>query len=92
MRREGLSQAELASRAKVSQSTVSRALSGAPMRHGAARTRLFSYLGLVDVQRRHPAKADSDELLAAYERVVARSNTLAKAVVMVVSGLVNSDR
>lgn len=44
MRQAGLSQAEVARRARVSQATVSRALSGPSSREGRGRSRLFTYL------------------------------------------------
>jgi transcriptional regulator with XRE-family HTH domain len=40
----GVSQAELARRARVSQATVSRTLNDTPRRHGEARRRLFKYI------------------------------------------------
>jgi transposase len=41
---EGISQKELAGRADVSQSTVSRAIAGVPEKRSVARRRLFSYM------------------------------------------------
>jgi len=41
---EGINQVELAKRALVSQSTVSRAIAGRSVRQGAARRKLFSYM------------------------------------------------
>jgi transcriptional regulator with XRE-family HTH domain len=46
MREKGLSQAQLATNAEVSQSTVSRALKGEAERHSQARHRLFAYAGI----------------------------------------------
>ncbi len=40
----GISQAELAEKAKVSQATVSRAMGGRPQRHGSAREKLFTFI------------------------------------------------
>ena len=44
LEQEGISQAELARRADVSQATVSRALTSAPKRHGSARAKLFDFI------------------------------------------------
>jgi hypothetical protein len=90
MEREGLSQVELAKGAGVSQSSVSRALRGVPIRHGAARTRLFTYAGLIGRRGGRSQTKSSKIIVAAYEQVVARSDTLAKAVVTVVRALANS--
>lgn len=50
MQRQGLSQARVASQAGVSQSAVSRALSGPNAREGRAHARLFDYLQLLPEQ------------------------------------------
>jgi arginine repressor len=47
MEREGLTQSALAKAAKVSQSTVSRALEQLPVKHSRARQKLFVYAGLL---------------------------------------------
>jgi transcriptional regulator with XRE-family HTH domain len=44
VKREGITQAELARRAGVSQATVSRALRRQPIRHGRQRLRLFTFI------------------------------------------------
>ena len=49
MRDKGLSQAQLAKNAKVSQSTISRALRGETKRHSQARHRLFAHLGITGI-------------------------------------------
>lgn len=46
MAREGLGQAQLAAKAGVSQSTVSRALSASPRRSSKTRRRLLEYAGI----------------------------------------------
>jgi transcriptional regulator with XRE-family HTH domain len=44
LKRAGISQVELANRARVSQATVSRAQSGPPGQHGRAQAQLFRYI------------------------------------------------
>lgn len=44
LEQEGISQADLAQRADVSQATVSRALTSAPKRHAGARAKLFDFI------------------------------------------------
>lgn len=81
----GVSQQELSRRAKVSQSTVSRAQGGKPLRHGAARKKLIVYLEAAERERL--SRAPSDDLLVVYGQVMARSKPLAGAVLKILSAL-----
>ena len=80
-----LTQEGLANLAKVSQSTVSRALSGARLRRGAARGRLFKYAGIVDTvdMPRKGIKA----VIHAFEKIWDGSPTHADAVADVIISL-----
>lgn len=74
MDRNGLSQAQLAEKAGVSQPTVSRALSGKGERRGAARSRLFSYVGISEYPP-SGAKAEAlDRSCEEWEGHMAREN------------------
>jgi transcriptional regulator with XRE-family HTH domain len=85
MAKKGLSQQELARDARISQPTVCRALQGATIR-GAAKARLFSYAE-IDT-RRLPGKANaSRRLIAAFDRIWARSEMHADAVVRIIDTL-----
>ncbi len=83
----GLSQTQLAEMAGVSQATVSRALSGKGERRGAARSRLFSYVGISEYPG-SGAKAEARERIAeAFERVWEHSKALADAIVRITDAL-----
>lgn len=87
MDRNGLSQAQLAEKAGVSQPTVSRALSGKGERRGAARSRLFSYVGISEYPP-SGAKAEARERVAeAFERVWEHSKALADSIVRITDAL-----
>ncbi|MBV8977727.1 MAG: hypothetical protein JOZ13_10155 [Alphaproteobacteria bacterium] len=82
MTKRGLNQAALARLAKVSQSTVCRALSGVPMRRSAARDRLFSYAEIVDARY-----AATDRVIAAFRRIWDNTDEHADAVIDVIGAL-----
>jgi transcriptional regulator with XRE-family HTH domain len=86
MRKNFLSQTELANLADVSQSTVSRALSGRLVRHGQARARLFIYAQLDDVE-----VAAGDEgrtpVIRAFDKIWDGSHEHAAAVAKVIEAL-----
>lgn len=77
-----LSQAELAKRAKVSQSTVCRALDGVPLRRGRARDRLFRLVGIKD-----PRAKATERVVAAFQKIWDNTDEHARAVVAVINAL-----
>lgn len=83
----GLSQAQLAEKAGVSQPTVSRALSGKGERRGAARSRLFSYVGISEYSVFGPKAEARERVAEAFERVWEHSKVLADAIVMITDAL-----
>jgi transcriptional regulator with XRE-family HTH domain len=85
MDKTGLAQEELARNAGVSQSTVCRALQGATIR-GAAKEKLFSYAKIDVAQLPEKAKA-SRRLIAAFDRIWARSEMHAEAIVRIIDTL-----
>jgi transcriptional regulator with XRE-family HTH domain len=87
MEEKHLSQTGLAMAAKVSQSTVSRALSGLPMRHGAARSRLFTYAGISEPQQGVPPKKGPQRVLTAFQRIWDRTEAHAIAVAKIIDAL-----
>jgi transcriptional regulator with XRE-family HTH domain len=87
MAQKGWSQEQLAKAAEVSQATVCRALSKDGRRHGAARAKLFKYVGISELPPRQ-ALGDARELIvAAFERVWDQSEEHAVAVVKVIDAL-----
>ena len=83
MREHRLTQEALARRAGVSQSTVSRALTNAPMRHGEARSRLFAYASIHERQSRDEAHG-SRRVLNAFKLVWDGSEGHADAVARII--------
>lgn len=81
MSQNGIKQRELASRAGVSQATVSRALSGKALRHGAARQRLFT---LVDIDESQRAR---ERVIAAFDKIWDHSDVHADAITQVIDAL-----
>src|SRR5208283_3064160 len=87
MRREAISEATLAKRAGVSQSTVSRAIEGTGVRHGAARSKLFTY-----IQHRSaalPPKKGVQRVVTAFERIWDRTEEHAAVVARIIDALEN---
>jgi predicted transcriptional regulator len=87
MAREAISETTLAKRSGVSQSTVSRAISGAGVRYGAARSRLFTYI------HNHSAvitpKKGVHRVVTAFERIWDRTEEHAAAVARIIDALEN---
>jgi transcriptional regulator with XRE-family HTH domain len=87
MEKKGLKQKSLAAEAKVSQSTVSRALQGKPLRRGGAKSRLFKYAEIVDPKTVLSKAEASQRLIAAFDQVWARSDVHADAIVRIIDAL-----
>jgi predicted transcriptional regulator len=83
MRQEGLSETEIAKRAKVSQAAVSRALSRPAQRRGRAWSRLFVYLQ----ERTAPVAPGTpeDAVVIAFRRIWDRSEEHAAAIARIIS-------
>lgn len=86
MDREKLSQTQLARRARVSQATVWRALNGKAERRGAARRRLFAFVGISEwiVEGVYGPR---DRVIAAFDRIWDRSHAHANAVAGVIDAM-----
>lgn len=84
MREQDLSQAELAKRAKVDQSTVSRALKGQPIRRGAAKARLYRLAKINAYAELSDAGRGRQHVLAAFERIWDYSEEHAEAIAKVI--------
>ena len=85
MRREGMSEAALAKRAGVSQSTVSRAIAGTGAKHGAARSRLFMFIH--NRSSAMPPKKGVQRVMTAFERIWDRTDEHAAAVARIIDAL-----
>jgi transcriptional regulator with XRE-family HTH domain len=81
----GLSQMSLAQRAGVSQSTVSRALKGLPLRYGRARSKLISYA--VSDLKSEKITDGAEQIVDAFQRIWDGSEAHAAAVVKVIEAL-----
>src|SRR5882672_11562814 len=87
LRAKGLSQVEMARRAKVSQSTVSRALQQTAGRHSNARYRLFAYSGLREFVAAHPTNDGVGQVINAFNRIWDGSQAHAQSVVKIIQAL-----
>lgn len=87
MTMHGLSQQSLATAAKVSQSTVSRALQGACQRHGNARHKLCIYAGLREPIPRYTGKSGIKRVVEAFTGIWDGSDAHASAVARVIEAL-----
>jgi transcriptional regulator with XRE-family HTH domain len=87
MDRERLSQTQLAKRARVSQATVWRALNGRSERRGAARRKLFAYVGITEWTAQRTPRGARDRVVAAFDRIWDRSQAHAIAVAGVIDAL-----
>lgn len=85
MRREVMSEAALAKRAGVSQSTVSRAIAGTGVRHGAARSKLFTFIH--NCSSAMPPKKGVQRVVTAFERIWDRTDEHATAVARIIDAL-----
>ena len=84
---KGLTQAQLAERARISQSTVSRMLRSASKRYGRARQKLFTY-----ARRQEPSVDDSTEhgpkrVATAFHRIWDGTDAHAAAIVRIINAL-----
>jgi hypothetical protein len=82
-----MSESALARRAGVSQSTVSRAIAGIGIRHGAARSKLFRFIHNHSTSL--PPKKGAQRVLTAFERIWDRTEEHADAVARIISALDN---
>lgn len=82
-----LTQADVARAAKVSQSTVSRVLSGGGLRRGAARTRLFTYADIQDASSSRVAGRVT--VMDAFSRIWDGTPAHANAIAQVIDSLVH---
>jgi len=87
MEERHLGQVELAREAGVSQSTVSRALSGAPLKHGRARSKLFTYAQLEDPNQQMPPKKGPQRVMTAFKRIWDGTEDHANAVAKIIDAL-----
>lgn len=83
--KEGLSQSQLAEKANVSQSTVSRTLLGAAQRHGAARKKLFTYVK--NESKGNRTETGAGLVLKAFEEIWDGSDNHAAAVARVIDAM-----
>lgn len=87
MRQNGLSQAQLAKEVGVSQSAVSRAISGTLHRRGAARRKLFAYAGIDDYKCIKYEGDPRAKVMAAFDRIWDNSKAHADAIARVIQAL-----
>ncbi|MBZ5670949.1 MAG: helix-turn-helix transcriptional regulator [Acidobacteriia bacterium] len=87
MAKHGLSQDQLARRARVSQSTVSRALRGAPSRHSQARHRLLSCARIGESAVDSSTKGGIRRVVKAFNEIWDGSDAHADAVVNIIGAL-----
>jgi transcriptional regulator with XRE-family HTH domain len=87
MRARGMTQIHLAQQAKVSQSTVSRAISRRSERHGEARRRLFIYAGIDDSEADSSTAAGTKLIIQAFLRIWDGSDAHALAVARIIEAL-----
>jgi DNA-binding LacI/PurR family transcriptional regulator len=80
------SEAQLAAKAGVSQSTVSRALTHQGKRVGGAQRRLFTYAKLITVKESRELRARR-RVIAAVERILSQSDQHADAVAKIIDAL-----
>jgi transcriptional regulator with XRE-family HTH domain len=87
MQQRRLSQTALAQVAGVSQATVSRALGRGGLRHGAARSKLFTHAGISEWKAPGSRGEGRELVLEAFERVWDHSEAHAVAVARVIDAL-----
>lgn len=83
MNRYGIKQREMATRAKVSQATVSRALKGKALRRGAARNKLFSFIGINESSLNNAR----ERVMTAFDEIWDHSEVHAEAIARVIDTL-----
>ena len=84
---KGLSQVQIARAAGVSQATVSRALRRRAERRGAARNRLFTYVGIDEYSKPQQRDDAYKRIMAAFERIWDQSEDHANAIARVIDSL-----
>jgi len=87
MEEKHLGQVDLARKAGVSQSTVSRALSGFPLRRGRARSKLFIYAQIKDPERQVVPKKGPQRVMTAFQRIWDGTEAHASAVARIIDAL-----
>jgi len=87
MRARGLTQAALAKQARVSQSTVSRALSKSPLKHSDAHRRLCLYAGLENAIDKDSTAKGINLVHSAFEKIWDGSDAHAVAVAKIIEAL-----
>ena len=87
MRRERLDQAALAQAAGVSQPTVSRALSGAPVRQGAAYRKLLAYIDARSGRHRPDIERGKRRVTKAFEKIWDGSEVHAAIIAQIIEDL-----
>jgi transcriptional regulator with XRE-family HTH domain len=87
MSEKGLSQAQLAADAKVSQSTVSRALKGESERYSQARHRLLTYAGIKQSTAELSTGDGANQVVRAFNRIWDGSEAHALRVAKIVDAL-----
>ena len=87
MQERHLGQAGLGREAGVSQSTVSRALNGVPLRHGRSRSKLFTYAKIRDPNQQGPPKKGPQRVMTAFQRIWDGTEAHASAVARIIDAL-----
>ncbi len=87
MDEHGLKQRQMAITAGVSQSTVSRALKGATLRRGQARSRLCRFVGVNESEATTDPAKPSERVLAAFYRIWDHTEAHADAIAQVIDAL-----
>ena len=87
MKEKHLGQAKLAKQLKISQSTVSRAVNGLPIKHGAARSKLFIYAGIIEPTQQVPPKKGPQRVMSAFHRIWDGTEIHADAVAKIIDAL-----
>jgi hypothetical protein len=89
MAKEGLNQVQLAKKARVSQSTVSRALdpSASTVRKGAARSKLFIYAGITEFSDGPELSHGRDKVIEAFYQIWNNTEAHADAIARVMCAL-----
>jgi transcriptional regulator with XRE-family HTH domain len=87
MAKHGLSQTRLAEQARVSQSTVSRALRRVPDRHSQARFRLSNFTHITESTFEDRAKGGIKQVVDAFDEIWDGSKAHAEAVANVIEAL-----
>jgi len=87
MEQQRITQAELAERSGVSQSTISRTLAKANKKQSKARARLFAYAGLVNGDPTDSTTVGIKSVMRAFEKIWDGSDSEARAVAKILEAL-----